>query len=109
MYSTPLKNFIELYNTRGGIIQLSRDPVIRFESTFFCLIALIELFKIKKRSLEIFAKNGFFKYCLVPGGTGSDPRFLQRTRGTMARDIRYYKFLGSLIYRYILRTLSLYM
>ena len=49
----PLKNFIELYNTRGGIIQLSRDPVIRFESSFFCLIALIELFKIKKRSFKL--------------------------------------------------------
>ena len=38
---------------------------------------------------EIFAKNGIFKFCLVPGGIGSNPRFLQDTRGTMARDIRY--------------------
>ena len=43
-----LKNFIELYSTREGILHLSRDPVIRFEPSFFCLIALIELFKIKK-------------------------------------------------------------
>ena len=56
--------------------------MIRFESSFFCLIALIELFKIKKKivqigpvDLEIFAKNGFFKYYLVPGGTGSNPDF----------------------------------
>src|SRR5438034_8449537 len=105
-HSTPLcivpllKNFIELYSTQEGILHLSRDPVIRFEPSFFCLIALIELFKIKKKiaqigpvDREIFAKNGIFKFYLVPGGTGSNPRFLQDTRGTMARDIRYTKMI----------------
>src|SRR5438034_10922336 len=77
MYSTLLKNFIELYSTREGILHLSRDAVIRFEPSFFCLIALIELFKIKKKiaqiglvDREIFAKNGIFKFCLVPGVQG---------------------------------------
>src|SRR5438046_2171350 len=41
-HSTPpcivplLKNFIELYSTREGILHLSRDPLISFEPSFFC-------------------------------------------------------------------------
>ena len=88
IYSTPLEKFHRIVQYPGGILHLSRDPVIRFEPSFFCLIALIELFKIKKKiaqigpvDREIFAKNGIFKFYLVPeGNVAIQNYFLKNTQ-----------------------------